>query len=57
MILIPAVIAERFCELRKPVLGNTLPKIMILAPMCSLKDLGPGSTLEAEPIIEEPEAQ
>ena len=51
MILIPAVIAERFCELRKPVLGNTLPKIMILAPMCSLNDLGPGFTLEAEPKI------
>ena len=34
-----------------PVLGNTLPKIMILVPMCSLNDFGPGSTLEAEPII------
>jgi hypothetical protein len=34
-----------------PLLGNTLPKIMILAPMCSLNDLGPGFTLEAEPII------
>ncbi len=29
---------------------------MILAPMCSLNDLGPGSTLEAEPILEIMEA-
>lgn len=33
------------------VLGNTLPTIMIVAPMCSLNDFGPDSTLEAEPII------